>query len=754
MTNNSETSMESGDSAEVSEERRALTPDVTSFLPSKPPGSVSGLAQHVNRQIAVQRSSPLEPLAQRLVPWLRKFRADSYAFFRRPKRIRSLSELMREPIRQQWVSIDFFDTLVIRHVEPPDYVLKKVAEISVEAINRRTGLILTEADYLHARRSCEHALRRENQKYHGQDGEALLPAVLERMLRQFNAGDAELLNTLLELEVGLESDALSLNESAAELLRYLQSENKKVVVLSDMYLPPACLRDFSKRLGIGDCIDRFHVSGESGLAKHSGRLFEHVLAENGLAAAEILHIGDHVHSDYSVPARLGIDARWLYDPSRWKKKIQIGRKLRHRPENFMRRIIEERSQSLYQPAEELDRTLFQHLSPAVFCMAYQSLRACVSLGIGRLYFLAREGITLRRVFRCLVDNHPEFAPYDFQFRTLYCSRSSTVCGQLDPSGDADQLISMVAERSSDFSIDGLFAAWNVSGSASEFGIGNPPVISSREELLDFLREHPEFCNELIHGISVERDLLIRYLDQQGVTDGPCAFVDVGWSGTIQRNVQALGLGTQIYGMYIGTNDKFEANNLRGLVFSSSDYRAGAIHKSAGLTETLLSVSDLPTTIGYEVKEGEIQPVFGGNTESNHSIAPVRDRVLNDFYPVFRDLTRKYCIPTPVLTEHARQQYFDLVRRPSRAFLKAAATLEFNFDWGREQASPLVSRISLGDYLRPRRTLSALWYSPWLFGTLKASYLGVLNRPLSWVLGHEGLINREKLKKRAGFLRKS
>lgn len=706
-----------------------------------------GLALQINQQNSLKKSSPVEPFARWFVPKVKKSRVAFAAVRFHADVVKDLSDLLAAPISEGVIFLDFFDTLVTRPVEPPDFVLGKVAEISVSSINSRYGYLLTKESYLRGRSNCEKALHRESYLVCGQDNEALLSKVLERFLNQLGvSGDTELLAELIEAEVSLESDVLALNSSVKEFLTHLRKKDKRVYVLSDMYLSSELLSSLSERLGISEYIDGFYVSGELGFGKHSGRLFEYVLKEQRVSASDVLHVGDNVHSDYKMPDSLGINAKWLYQPGELKRRYAVERRLRKNPERFVRQVISNQSELLYQQSEILEKRLFTHIAPAVFTMAYKSLRACISLGINKLYFLAREGITLRKVFECLIEKHPEFQSCEFQLRTLYCSRASTVCGRVPVKNDAKQLLIMVAERSTDFSFDSFLKAWNIDEARLKNSPETWPELQSRDDLLHFLNENSEIRDEILGCLRRDRDDLIAYLEQEGVPHAPCAFVDVGWSGSIQKNIDALGTGSQIYGMYLGTSEEFEARNLKGHIFSSSDYRTGSVHKAAPLTETLLSVSDVATTIDYERHGEAIRPVFKNDDQAVALNSVLRDRVFSDFYDVFHDLTRKYCIPTAVLTEHSRRQYFHLICHPDRPFLKVIGDLKFNFDWGREDTHLLVGKLSFADFFRPSKVLFTLWSSPWLFGTLKASRLGLLNWPLSWFLGHEELINRRLLRK--------
>jgi FMN phosphatase YigB (HAD superfamily) len=712
----------------------------------KRPGA--GLTAYLNQQNSLKKNSPLEPFAQWFLPRAKKQRASIRAVIKRADTIRGLQEIPALCSDQNIVSIDFFDTLVTRPVEPPEFVLGKVAEISASLINRQCGYVVTEAGYLRGRSNCEAALRRENLKINGADSETSLPAVLERLLRQIGVFDESLLKRLLEAEIALESDALSLNAGAQELLAVLKSEKKTILVLSDMYLTSELLSKIAGRLGIAEYIDRWYVSGEVGLAKSSGRLYTHVLKDNGISSEDMIHFGDNYQSDYQMPSSLGIESRWLYQPEQLGRRHRIEGRLRRKPAHFIGKLTKARAEQLYPRSDMLERTLFTHFAPAVFCMAYRSLNACLSLGIVNVYFLAREGISLKPVFERLLEEHAEFQGHDIRLRTLYCSRASTMCGRFDKPDDLMQLTRAVAGRKNDlvydYRLEEFLSAWNIVPDRIGAGEDRHARFRSAEELAEFFSARPHLRTAMAERLQDDRRLLSAYMRREGVFKEACAFVDVGWGGTIQANIEALEPEAEIYGMYLGTDEKFEARNLRGQIFSSSDYRTGAVCKAAPLTETLLSVSGLGTTTSYEVKDEQVSPVFSAGGELSQSMESVRKRVLSDYYPLFESLSRAYCIPAPVLLEHARSQYFKLATHPTRGLLRSLDELKYKFDWGEEGLNPLLARISAADLLRPRRTLSRLWNAPWLFGSLKANYLGLFNRPISWVLGHEELINRQKL----------
>ena len=58
--------------------------------------------------------------------------------------------------------------------------------------------------------------------------------------------------------------------------------------------------------------DKLYVSSACGKTKHTGNLYKHIAAENGLRFKDWYHWGDNRHSDYRIPRRMGIKASLIH----------------------------------------------------------------------------------------------------------------------------------------------------------------------------------------------------------------------------------------------------------------------------------------------------------------------------------------------------------------------------------------------------------------------------------------------------------
>ena len=76
---------------------------------------------------------------------------------------------------------------------------------------------------------------------------------------------------LKRLELEVERENLSPVRQALDLIRNYRKKGKRILFISDMYLPSDFLKSQLRRFGFWEEEDRIYVSGEIGLTKHSGK---------------------------------------------------------------------------------------------------------------------------------------------------------------------------------------------------------------------------------------------------------------------------------------------------------------------------------------------------------------------------------------------------------------------------------------------------------------------------------------------------
>lgn len=117
---------------------------------------------------------------------------------------------------------------------------------------------------------------------------------------------------LKQEELACEKQLLTVRHDIMEIYNYACKLHKRIIVVSDMYLPASFLAQVLYEKGYTH-IDKIYVSNEWRANKHNGALFKKVLQQEQIQPQQMLHIGDNKKSDYIIPRKQQIRA--VYYPS-------------------------------------------------------------------------------------------------------------------------------------------------------------------------------------------------------------------------------------------------------------------------------------------------------------------------------------------------------------------------------------------------------------------------------------------------------
>ena len=205
--------------------------------------------------------------------------------------------------RKKIISFDIFDTLLERKVQHPDHVYTLIKNHLVS----EHGEIMN--DYVDMRKHSYYLALNSQQLYGRED--VSLSQICDYAAKLYpnvkiNRED------LVKAEEHIERTLLKKKEEGYQLYQYCVEKNKKIFFTSDMHLSREFLAEVLESCGY-NTFDNLYVSGDVGLLKHNGKLFEWLLMENNLDLDDVLHIGDNIHTDYNMARSVGLDAVHFYD---------------------------------------------------------------------------------------------------------------------------------------------------------------------------------------------------------------------------------------------------------------------------------------------------------------------------------------------------------------------------------------------------------------------------------------------------------
>ena len=188
------------------------------------------------------------------------------------------------------VSFDIFDTLLFRNIYKPTDLFK----IMEPGVLEKCGI----DNFAELRVKCEADSRNEKNK-----NETSLDEIYS-LIEKRTKKDVEWIK---KREIELELEFIDSNPFIKEIFDYAEKKKKKIVLISDMYLPSDVVRKLVKKAGYKD--KPVYISCEHHAGKGTMELYEVVRKMEKLDKNTWVHIGDNEYSDYKKAKEFGIEAR-------------------------------------------------------------------------------------------------------------------------------------------------------------------------------------------------------------------------------------------------------------------------------------------------------------------------------------------------------------------------------------------------------------------------------------------------------------
>ena len=196
------------------------------------------------------------------------------------------------------ISFDIFDTLVYRPFwNPTD--LFKLLDIYVNDVLDTRDII----DFSTLRIEAEKRARVIHKEKYPNGEEICLDDIYCEVQRYLNIGE-DILGKIKNREVELEYKYCLPRSYAKELFEMAKSLGKKIIIVSDMYLPRNVIEKILSNCGYEN-YTRLYLSSEEDVTKATGNLFLQVQKDLDIASSSILHIGDNLDSDVKMAKKVG-----------------------------------------------------------------------------------------------------------------------------------------------------------------------------------------------------------------------------------------------------------------------------------------------------------------------------------------------------------------------------------------------------------------------------------------------------------------
>ena len=488
------------------------------------------------------------------------------------------------------VSFDIFDTLLKRNVNRTHdiflYVEKEYNKIHNNKIeNFKEKRIVAEFE--------------AREKKHSYSGEVTIEEIYTELKNKNTDLNIDI-NDLISIETKLEVAFCQINYDFLPIYNYAIEKKKKIIIISDMYLPKNTIESMLKKIGINKYY-KLYLSNELGLNKRYGKIYEYVINDLKIKNNEIIHIGDSKRNDFIMPRINGI------------KSIKIPteiKKTRYKDDKYNDLTYNSLTKFINNNLNKEDNIYFRIGYETLGCLLYgfclwlnKNLR---EKNIKKIYFLSREGNLLKKAFG-LINS-------DIEAKYLYVSRRSTRVALLKNANTIEDVIKIIKPRRTitieDFIKSVGLNPQNYKEIAKELNL-------QFDKNINDLSNFNAFFDKIVEDIRKENNekekILVKYLKQEDFNEN-IAIVDVGWVGTMQCSLYELckenKIEVNINGFYIGKSDQQnKIENFNNFLFNKdSIYEYNMIHSFLNLFESFF-LAQHGTTIGYKKDKELVVPIL-------------------------------------------------------------------------------------------------------------------------------------------------
>lgn len=441
-------------------------------------------------------------------------------------------------------------------------------------------------------------------------------------LEPLNITSNDFYEKVLLLMIEIELKRVIVNPEILNIILFARKCEIKLYCLTDFYLPKSAIKCLFKKLKLDLYFCQIYVSSEIGKRKSTGQLYSYVLEQEKISAQDVLMMGDNKRSDVVIPKKLGIDAIYYKGNKAYRKVAKLYSK------NLD--IIFKNNNKRKMP--------YANYCFSLYCFCKKLHEELISKGETKVYFFAREGEFLKKLF----DEYLKLVNENqIETRYLIVSRQSTYLASLKVL--EKEQFEILKKQFTKLTIEDFLKSLGLLKRIREctdlqkkydfsFSIQNP---WDSDLFLSFCKE--ESFASIYEEERKKANLSIRsYFVEQGICEGDNVnVVDIGWKGTIQDNIFNIFQGNiNLQGYYYGLLGKItlENNNKKyGLIFSSIPVFNDEFNNfcvNYRMLERVLYASH-GSCLAYENKKVVLNKMGTKEKELYHFVKEIQDIVIED-----------------------------------------------------------------------------------------------------------------------------
>ena len=413
----------------------------------------------------------------------------------------SFEKLIRKIDGYDEVTFDIFDTLIKRNVPTP---------VSVFSIMEYD---LKEPSFREKRIQAEKDARKKR-------GEVTLSEIYE----EYPCSDIKRRQFLEQSEIDYELDLCVLNKDILPVFAYA-CRNKRVFLISDMYLSREVIKKILDHVGITG-YEELIVSNELRMNKRSGELYDYV--KKTYHCKKTLHIGNDFMSDFYKAKAKGMGAEKIrtktYRLDREFTQFEKGAFL----DSFLSNTHGKNNSYFYHFG-------FERFGPVLYGFINWLYDDLKKEHIEEVYFFARDGYIMQKIYMEL--GYDQVIPS----RYLEVSRRSLRVPGYSRYSSLEEIMEetpLLSTAAMEQILDSFgLAPFEYTAVMHKYGY-EPDTVLKRDSLVHDEKFHAffeEIKDDVFQNAEKEKETLISYLKQFDFSKR-VAIVDIGWGGSIQKNL--------------------------------------------------------------------------------------------------------------------------------------------------------------------------------------------------------------------------
>ena len=461
--------------------------------------------------------------------------------------------------KKEYVSFDIFDTLIKRDVKKPTDVFSIIEHnykiydfykrrIEAEKIARK-GKVDTTIDEIYD---------------------------IYNELYLNNINEAE---KIKKIEKQVEYELCVQNKLLKKVYDFCIENNKKVYLISDMYLSSEILKEILEKNGYSK-YEKLYVSCEYNKTKANGELYKYVIQELGVHTNKLIHIGNDIKTDYIMALKNKISTVKV------KTKTYTGNSLL---DVFLSNHKSNSSNFYYDFG-------YSNFGPLLYGFCLWLKENVKKNDIDNIYFLARDGYIIKKAYEMIfgeLDNIYYLEASRRSLRVPYLSQKDSIDEMLEELPLPRQTNMIQIFDALGLELDMYSDKIKENGYSVERFYLREKVLKEEgfKNLISSIKD------DIIANSISENEVLKNYLKKNNFSKRN-AIVDIGWGGSMQkylRNIFDTLPGyenKELVGFYFGLTEKAKGklsstNTANAYVFDNYNYSSEELERPfVGLFESL------------------------------------------------------------------------------------------------------------------------------------------------------------------------